>query len=140
MQSNDFVTLQENISQVQKELNSIIVNIKDQTSENCELRSTFEKSQKDIESFKKTTNFRMNLFQSKEAKQINDFFTKYLNPETESLMVKELKPLKDLLAKIREENSILKKQLELNPVAVEKGAKVMELQKRLDHYEQQFDP
>lgn len=41
--------------------------------------STFLKFSKDFESFKKTTNFRIQLFQSKEYKQIDQFFTKFLS-------------------------------------------------------------
>ena len=42
--------------------------IKEQMEENQELRSTFSKFSKDFDSFKKSTNFRLNLYQSKESK------------------------------------------------------------------------
>jgi hypothetical protein len=41
---------------------------------------------------------------------------------------------------LREENSILKKQLEINPVALEKHAKCAELQSRIDQMEKSIDP
>jgi hypothetical protein len=110
-----------------------VTNIKEQVCENQELKSTFESAQKEMESFKKSTNFRLNLFQSKENKQINDFFTKFMSPSanTDSLVISELAPMKELLVKLREENSLLKKQLEANPVALEKHAKMIELQTKL---------
>lgn len=141
-QAQDFAVIQDQINQVQKELSSVATNIKEQTNENIELKSTFESAQREMDSFKKSTNFRLNLFQSKESKQINDFFAKFLSPSsgTDSLVISELTPLKDLLNKIREENNILKRQLEANPVALEKHAKMIELQFKLSALENQLDP
>ena len=93
--------------------------MKESQEENQELRSTFAKTSAALDSFKGTTNFRLNLFQSKEAKQINDFFTKYLSPSNQDeLVVAELGPMKALVAKLREEITILKKQVDSNPLYV----------------------
>ena len=119
----------------------MVINVKDFTNENMELRSTFEKTQKEIDNFKKSTNFRLSLYQSKEQKMVEQFFGKYLNPANSSdLLVSELDPLKQLVDKLKEENSLLKKQVELNPTAVEKNAKVTELQGRIDSLQKELDP
>jgi hypothetical protein len=49
----------------------MVTNVKDLTNENSELRDTFDKTTKEIESFKKQTNFRLSLYSSKENKQID---------------------------------------------------------------------
>jgi hypothetical protein len=48
------------------------------------------------------------LYQSKESKNINDFFNKFLSQNNQEL-IQQLEPLKELITKLREENSILKK-------------------------------
>ena len=47
------------------------------------------------------------------------------------MVVAELAPIKGLIEKVREENAILKRQLEANPVALEKHAKMVDLQTKL---------
>lgn len=49
----------------------MISSIKDLSTENQEFKSTFEKASKEFDSFKKSTNFRLSLYQSKEQKLID---------------------------------------------------------------------
>lgn len=129
------------MSQVQKEVNDMVVSIKEQVQENQELKTTFEKTQREIEGFKKSTNFRLNLYQSKEQKQITEFFSKFLNSSnSDALLVAELGPMKDLISKLREENAILKKQVEMNPLALEKHTEVIALRTQVKNLESAFDP
>ena len=57
-----------------QEVGSVVTAVKDLTNDNNELRQTFEKTSKDFDGFRKSTNFRLNLYSSKEYKQIDQFF------------------------------------------------------------------
>jgi hypothetical protein len=67
------------VSNLQRELGSVTGNIKDLANENEELRTTFDKAVREMDSFKKSSNFRLSLYQSKENKQLDQFFSKYLS-------------------------------------------------------------
>lgn len=48
--------------------------VKEQTEISEELRATFNKASSEMQSFKKTLNFRLNLAKSREEKLISDLF------------------------------------------------------------------
>lgn len=67
----EFTSINDNVSKIQTELQNMISCIKDMSAENQEFKSTFEMASKEFDSFKKSTNFRLSLYQSKEQKFID---------------------------------------------------------------------
>ena len=49
---DNFEALNQTISRVQVEVSAVTTDIKDLTNENCELRQTFDKAQKEAASFR----------------------------------------------------------------------------------------
>ena len=58
---------------------------------------------------------------------------------SDPVLIQNLQPLKDLISKHREEISILKKEVDMNPVASERHAKVAELQSKILKMDKLFD-
>ena len=54
------------------------------------------------------------------------------------MLVANLTPMKELISKLREENVILKKQVDINPLYLERHAKVLELQQTITLLKSQF--
>lgn len=79
LQVQGFEVINTSVSNLQRELGSVTGNIKDLANENEELRTTFDKAVREMDSFKKSSNFRLSLYQSKENKQLDQFFSKYLS-------------------------------------------------------------
>ena len=141
LMKDNFDALNQTISRVQTEVATFTGEIKELTNENSELKQTFDKAQKEASSFRSSSQFRLNLYSSKEQKQIEQFFSKYLSSGCQDqLLVSELGPMKMLIDKLTQENGDLLKQIERNPVAIQHLAKVTELQGKLDSFTKQLDP
>ena len=92
-----------------KEFQQMTKIIKEASEENNELQSTLQKSCRDFDSFKKSTNFRISLYQSKEQKNLDKFFSKHNSSSADPLIKEDLEPMKEVIEKLRSENTILKK-------------------------------
>ena len=88
-----------------------------------------------MSSFKKSLNFRLNLAKSREQMLLNDHFKKF---DAASIDIpEEVKQLRELLALKDQEIESLRQQVESNPVAAEKHAKIVELESKLRQTEHQ---
>lgn len=81
------------------------------------------KTSSDLNSFKKSLNFRLNLAKSKEEILLREHFRQFNAAEMD--IPAEVANLKELIELKDQEIESLKQQVELNPIAAERHARVL---------------
>ena len=103
--------------------------MKEQATTENELNSSLGKATSDLESFKKSLNFRLNLAKSKETMLLKDHFKRFDAANIE--MPEEVRHLKELLELRDREIEDLRQQVESNPILAERHARVLQLENQL---------
>ena len=97
--------------------------MKEQDSIEQELSATLNRTSSDLNSFKKSLNFRLNLAKSKEEILLREHFRHFNAAEMD--LPAEVANLKEMIELKDQEIESLKQQVELNPIAAERHARVL---------------
>ena len=120
-----------------KDLRGVLSTVESSFADHMEMSKQLEGFSRSLESFKQSTNFRMNLYQSKEYKQVSEFFKKY--NQQNSSAPEELWGLQKVIERQQAEIKELKKTIEINPLAAERHAKCLKLEAQIKLFNSIFD-